>query len=72
MVGVQWPVQFIDAFEQILLPADDEKLLILSLKQADTDGEVDGHDPELNTTREGAVERVDDKDDDEVDMKDAY
>lgn len=41
MVGVQRPIKFIDSFEQVLLSADNEELLILSLKQADTDGEID-------------------------------
>lgn len=41
MVGAQWPIEFIDTFEQVLLSADDEELLILSLKQADTDGKID-------------------------------
>ena len=40
MVGVQRPIEFIDSFEQILLSADDEELLILSLEQADTDGKI--------------------------------
>lgn len=41
MVGVQRSIEFVDAFEQILLSADNEELLVLSLKQADTDGEID-------------------------------
>ena len=40
-VGVQWPIEFINSFEQVLLSADDEKLLILSLEQADTNGKID-------------------------------
>ncbi len=38
---VQRLIQFIDAFEQVLLSADNEELLILSLKQADADGKID-------------------------------
>lgn len=64
VVGVQWPVEFIDTFEQVLLSADNEKLLILSLKQADTDWKIDGHDPEFQTAGESTVERVDDENDD--------
>ena len=41
MVGVQRPIEFIDSFEQVLLSANDKKSLILSLKQADTDGKID-------------------------------
>lgn len=40
IVGVQWPIEFINAFEEVLLSADDEELLILSLKQADTNGKI--------------------------------
>ena len=38
---VQRLIQFIDAFEQVLLSANNEELLILRLKQADTDGKID-------------------------------
>ena len=38
--GVQWPIEFIDSFEQVLLSADNEELLVLSLEQADTYGKI--------------------------------
>lgn len=41
MVGEQRPIEFVDSFEQVLFSADNEELLILSLKQADTDGKID-------------------------------
>ena len=40
-VGVQRPIEFIDSFEHVLLSADDEKSLVLSLEQADTDRKID-------------------------------
>ena len=41
ILRVQRLIQFIDAFEQVLLSANNEELLILRLKQADTDGKID-------------------------------
>ena len=41
VVGVQRPIDFIGSFEQILLTADNKELLILSLKEADTNGKID-------------------------------
>lgn len=40
VIGVQRSIEFIDSFEQVLLSADNEELLILSLEQANTDGEI--------------------------------
>ena len=40
VVGVQRPIDFIGSFEKILLATDNKELLILSLKQADTDGKI--------------------------------
>lgn len=40
VVGVQRPIDFIGSFEKILHTADDKELLVLSLKQADTDGKI--------------------------------
>ena len=55
-----------------MLSADDEKSLVLSLEQADTDRKIDGHDPELQAARKNAIERVDDEDDDQVHMEHQY
>ncbi len=41
ILRVQRLIQLIDAFEQVLLSANNEELLILRLKQADTDGKID-------------------------------
>ena len=40
-VEAQRSIEFVDPSEQVLLPADNEELLILSLKQANTDGKID-------------------------------
>ena len=72
VVGVQRPIEFIDSFEQILLLADNEELLILGLKQADTDGKVNRHDPEFQAAGESTVERVDEEDEDQVHMEYQY
>ncbi len=45
-----------------LLAADNQKLLVLSLKQVDTDGQVQIHAPELDLARVIAVEGIDDED----------
>ena len=55
--------------EQFLLPANVEELLVLSLEETNTNGQVDGHDPEFRLTREKAVERVDNEYSSDVDME---
>ena len=45
-------------------------MLVLCLKQSDTDGQVDGHDPELDVAGIVPVQTVGDKDHEEVNMKD--
>lgn len=69
MIGIQRPIEFIDSFEQVLLSADNEELLILSLKQTNTDGKINRHDPEFQATRERPIKRVNYEDDDQVDME---
>lgn len=52
-----------------LLVADNQKLLVLSLEQADTDGQVQIHAPELDLAGVCAVEGIDDKDHKEEHVK---
>lgn len=76
---IPWPPQEITfgddglvvvlALEQLrLLFADDEKLLILGLEQADANGQVDAHAPELHTARVGAIEPISHHDHHKVNM----
>jgi len=55
--------------ELSLLTTDNEQLLVLSLEQANADGQVEIHAPEFHLTRECAVEGVDDHDHESKDMQ---
>lgn len=54
----------------MLAAADEQELLVLSLKQAHAEGKIDGHDPELGIAGEMAVQWIDDEDEEQVDMQD--
>ena len=48
--------------------ANDEQLLVVSLVQADSDGQVQAHAPILHLAWESTVHRIDDEDDEGEDM----
>lgn len=52
-----------------MTPADQEQDLVLRLKQANADGKIDGHDPELGCTWKETVPWIDEKDDDDIDVE---
>lgn len=58
--------------QSVLIGADDQQLLVLSLEQADPNRQVQRHDPELDTARVGAVECVEHEDHEQIDMEDEY
>lgn len=53
-----------------LLAAHDEELLILGLPEADTDGQVQAHGPELNGAGEGTIHQIDGEDHEAEDVED--
>ena len=55
--------------QDLLATADEKQLLILSLEKANANRQVGGHDPELGVAREVAIQRIDNEDDDKIDME---
>ena len=52
-----------------LLAADDKELLVLCLEEPDADGQVNRHDPELDIAGVMSVQRVGNKNQEEIDME---
>ena len=69
-LGQEGPVELIRHHQSSLLATDKKQLLILGLKQANANGKINIHDPELHLTRKCAVQSVHYHDDDQVDVQD--